>query len=175
MKTESKESQNKVQAQGLHDELRKAHKASNDLERRFKATVAQHEEAMKRRLQDRRFCFLLAFFWGMVFWCKSWGARFLLLSFILFRYILIYTYLYLYICYSIIKCAKRAWSVDCKQVVVKFTWINCGRSLRQSAQEFEKEKRFMKEQHKRGAWCEIHSTPKPQASVGTVKRCETEW
>ena len=73
------------------------------------------------------------------------------------------------------KWAKHAWSVDCKQVVVKFMWINCGRPLQQSAQEFEKEKRFMKEQHKRGAWCEIHSTPKPQASVGTVKRCETEW
>ena len=88
-------------------------------------------------------------------------------------------YFILDICYSIVKCAKRVWSVGCKQVVVKFTWINCGRSLRQSPQEFAKEKRHMKEQHKRGAWCEIHSTPKPQASVGTVKRCETrcetEW
>ena len=42
-KTKSNKSKNKVQAQGLHEELRKARKASNDLER-------------------RRFCFLLAFF-----------------------------------------------------------------------------------------------------------------
>ena len=108
---------------------------------------------------------LLALFWGVFFWCKPWDARF-------FCYGCLFYFRQLFVTG---KCAKRAWSVDCKQVVVKFMWINCGRSLRQSAQEFEKEKRLMKEQPKRGAWCEIHSTPKPQASVGTVKRCETEW